>query len=426
MAMRQRTLPAAEETPGARAIAPAIALSRSDAGWCLLIAGLYVVFTALAAWYYHLVPDRLMTLAEQIMRGRLDSPAFENTVDTVAFGGRFYLAVGPLQPLLYLPFTFVPALAGAAGYIVGAALGIVTACLSLPLVRAWGATPATDRWLATFTALGSLLVYVSVFGDIYYLAQVVSFLALAAFLIEWARARRPAVLGILLGISFLARATTVLAAIPFGLALLLGRRAGVAGGVPEQGLRMLRGNAGRVVTFGVPLAVGIAVYGVYNWARFGSVTETGYGISLLTDPALDARRAIGVFSIRHVAENLRLALLTGFDVTGSIPFFVANPYGLSMLLVSPALLTSLRAGFAPATRVVWAAAAIVAVPVFLYYGGGFVQYGFRYSLDFTPFVVALMAAGSARRFGRLDRALIVFSIASVTYGIIWHVRGGTG
>jgi hypothetical protein len=29
-------------------------------------------------------------------------------------------------------------------------------------------------------------------------------------------------------------------------------------------------------------------------------------------------------------------------------------------------------------------------------GGGFIQYGFRYYLGFTPFLVALMAIGSRR------------------------------
>ena len=92
-----------------------------------------------------------------------------------------------------------------------------------------------------------------------------------------------------------------------------------------------------------------------------------------------------------------------------------------MLVVSPALLTSLWAGFRePRARLLWIAAGLVAIPVFLYYGGGFVQYGFRYSLDFTPFLVALVAMGSSRWMGRPERALVLFSIASVAYGVLWH------
>jgi hypothetical protein len=405
-------------------------LSRDDLGWCVLVAAIYLIFTALAARYYRLEPDRLMILADQIAHGRLDSPELQGTVDTVAIGGRYYLAVGPLQPVVYLPFVAVPALWGAAGYLVGAVLGIVTAWLSLPLVRAWGARPPADRWLATFTALGSLLLYVSVFGDLYYLAQVESFLALTLFLIEWATRRRPVVLGALLGLSFLARATTVLAGIPFGLALLVaawrrrreatGDRSSDAPVATPSVLRLLEPG----LLFAAPLLGALVVYAAYNWARFGSFTETGYGISLLTDASLAARRAIGVFSIQHVPENVRLAFLAGFDLTPTFPFIQANPYGLSMLLVSPALLLAVRAGFRPPVRVLWAAALLVAIPIFLYYGGGFIQYGFRYSLDFTPFLIALMAFGSRGHIGRVDRALIVFSIVSVTFGVIWHVRGG--
>lgn len=62
----------------------------------------------------------------------------------------------------------------------------------------------------------------------------------------------------------------------------------------------------------------------------------------------------------------------------------------------------------------------MAIPVFLYYGGGYVQYGFRYSLDFTPFLVVLMALGSGRWKGPVERLLILASIVSVAYGVLWH------
>jgi hypothetical protein len=94
---------------------------------------------------------------------------------------------------------------------------------------------------------------------------------------------------------------------------------------------------------------------------------------------------------------------------------------MSMLLVSPALLASLRAGVQDRTaRLLWAATGLVAIPVFLYYGGGYVQYGFRYSLDFTPFLVALMAIGSRRWMGWPERLLVLASIGSILFGIAWY------
>jgi hypothetical protein len=126
------------------------------------------------------------------------------------------------------------------------------------------------------------------------------------------------------------------------------------------------------------------------------------------------RRAQGLFSLAQVPENLRLFLLAMPRISASFPFAIPSQYGMSMLLVSPALLTSLWAGFRDrSAQLLWIAAGLVALPVFFYYGGGFVQYGFRYSLDFTPFLIALMAVGSRRWTGALERLLIVVSIVSV-------------
>ena len=220
--------------------------------------------------------------------------------------------------------------------------------------------------------------------------------------------RRPILLGVCLGVSFLARPTTVLAAIPFGLYLIWTRRSG------------LRAMARSAAAFGLPIAGAIAAYGWFNWVRFGSPFETGYGISLLTQ-SLQDRRAQGLFSIVQIPENLRLALLALPDRTSQFPFFAASANGMSMALVSPALVASLWAGFRDHTaRLLWIAAFLVAAPVFLYYGGGFVQYGFRYSLDFTPFLVALMAIGSHRWIGWPEKLLVLVGIGSVIAGIRWY------
>jgi hypothetical protein len=125
----------------------------------------------------------------------------------------------------------------------------------------------------------------------------------------------------------------------------------------------------------------------------------------------------------QIPENVKLAFFQLPNRIDHFPFFGPSPYGMSMLLVSPALLTSLWAGFRDRTAgLLWAATAFVAVPVFLYYGGGYVQYGFRYSLDFTPFLVALMAIGSRRWIGWPERFLVLASIASVLVGIYWYAK----
>jgi hypothetical protein len=367
----------------------------------------YLAATALAIWTFHPVADRMMVLAERLVHGRLDSPSFAGTVDSVVIDGRTYLAVGPLQVVPYLPFVPIPGLQGLARYVVALVPGLLSAWLALPLARAYGASGSVAYWIAGFTAFGTLLFYVSVFGDFYYLAHAEAFLALTVLLLEWAGRRRPLVIGLAFAFAFLARPTTILAALPFAVALLLDR--------PRR--------PWTVVAFAFPIAAGFAIYAGYNWARFGSPFEAGYALSHITEPTLIARRALGVFSPAQIPENIRLALFQGFTLRPRPPFLIPDPHGLSMLLVSPGLLIALRAGFRrPLARLLWIATGLVAIPIFLFYGGGYVQYGFRYSLDFTPFLIALMALGTTARFGRPERAVIAVSIASVTLGILWHAR----
>jgi hypothetical protein len=382
---------------------------RGDVLFVLAVFAAYVVATAAAIHFRGLDPDRMMTVAERALAGHLDSSTFKGTVDSVEVGGRYYLALGPLQLAAYIPFAAIPDLHRVGGFIAGLLFGIPAAWLALPLARAYGAKGATAYWIAGFTAFGSLLFWTSVFGVPYYLAHVQAFLALTLFLLEWNGKRRPVLLGLCLGVAFLARPTTILAAIPFGAGLLWERRA-------QLGAVTLRAAA-----FALPIAVAIAIYGWYNWVRFGSPLESGYSISVLQVPWLAEVRSHGLFSPWHIPANIYFSMLEPPDFSGRFPFIGPSAVGMSMLLVSPALLTSVYAGFRDRTaRLLWLTAGVVAVPVFLYYGGGLVQYGFRYSLDFTPFLVALMAMGSDRWAGRRERILVLVSIASVAIGIWWY------
>ena len=72
--------------------------------------------------------------------------------------------------------------------------------------------------------------------------------------------------------------------------------------------------------------------------------------------------------------------------------------------------------------VLWGAVFLTAMPVFMYYGGGGAStYGYRYAMDFVPFLLALVAVALKSHFGSLERALIGLSVVFVCYGFIWQV-----
>ena len=64
---------------------------------------------------------------------------------------------------------------------------------------------------------------------------------------------------------------------------------------------------------------------------------------------------------------------------------------------------------------------LVLIPTLLYYGGGWLQYGYRYFLDSVPFVVALCGLAAVRQ-GRIGRgwlALIAFGTVVMAASVYW-------
>jgi hypothetical protein len=105
-----------------------------------------------------------------------------------------------------------------------------------------------------------------------------------------------------------------------------------------------------------------------------------------------------------------------------------DPIGLSLLLTSPAYLLALPALLDWRSRVVAGAAlAVLAVALadLMHFSQGWVQFGYRFSNDFAPFAVVLVAIGIARlRSGWLAIALVAASIVVNAWGVYWGVTLG--
>lgn len=348
-----------------------------------------------------------MKVVMSFLSGHPDSGLPPDTLDTATVAGKTFLVISPLPLVPFALFAPFPPLWEFARWAIPAGFGIGAAWLMLPLARRYGPGGTTTLWLATLGAFGTLLWTLAIKGNFYYLAQVQAMFFSLIALIEWRGRRRAWVVAVALGLSGLARPTTLLAAIPFGVALLLESRDRVR----------------TAIAFGLPLLATVGLTALYDAARFGSPFETGYGISTLHRPTLIDARAKGVFSLRHIPQNLYYLFLRGFDHVSRFPFFAPDSFGHSILLTTPAVLIAVSAGIRSRTVVLlWSATILIAIPLLLYYGGGgFTTYGYRYALDLMPFVLALVAIGAGYHFGRLEKLLMVMSVGFVGYGVLWAI-----
>lgn len=291
-----------------------------------------------------------------------------------------------------------------------------------------------DLWLTLLFAFGSVNYFVSVRGEVWYTAHVVGVLCLLLFLHGSLGARWPLVAGLALGFAMASRVALVMA-FPIFLAELWrvrvrplpdsDKRPG-----PWERLRGApwRGWLGPLLRFGVPLvAVGLLLLW-HNAARFDSPFEFGH--RYLDIFWKERIWEWGLFDVHYLPRNLAAAFTLLPHLQPEPPYLLISRHGLSLLFVTPALALLLWPRVrGPWHRPLWGSVAAMAAMVLFYQNTGFVQFAYRFSLDFTPLLVLLIALGG-RPISRTVKVLILWGVlinllGAVTFGIWPELYGRT-
>jgi hypothetical protein len=357
-------------------------------------------------------------LADALLHGRwwlTEAPSWLNELLPCG-DGRYCVVYPPLPAILSLPLVpFFPT--AVAQVVMSRIAGGASAGVLFWALRAYGA-PRSYAVLGTIlSAFGTTLFFSSVDGRAWYAAHAVSMLFLAAAFGLAARGRGPWRIGGFLGLSALAR-LPVAAASP-ALAWLEARRSGA-------GYR--RALIG-VILGGLPFAL---VYVGYNLLRWGTPLDAGYARLVEDDFFFDH----GLFSPLYLVRHLVAIFIQMPDFVGGTPFFLLPRYlGMSLFLTTPAFLwafIALREVRRDAVVGATALAALLALlPDILHGTVGFQQFGYRFSIDAQPFLVALAISGDGLSRGVWRRrptlifiVAILLSLAVNIYAMVGITRFG--
>lgn len=353
-------------------------------------------------------------LADAFLRGRtwVHSIDLIGPWDRINVDGRTYVPFAPLPALVFMPFVAVLGVErlSSAQQLVDALLAAGCVVLGYLVITRFGGTVRRDRlWLTALFAFSTPILSITMRGGPWHEGQLLATICSLAAILEASGRRRAILLGALGGSAFLARSPTILA-----LPLYVWTAA------TDGGTRPFTRSAARataLVAAGAVPAVAFALW--YNAARFGSPFESGYALATLP-PFLEALREQGLFSLAHVPRNLEYFLLHR-PVLGRPPLYVRpDGLGLSVFITSPGLLVG--AGARPADRFLIACALTalaVFIPSLLYYGGGWIQAGFRYFLDAIPFLLPVVAAGSRTGLGMGWKLVIAAGILVNLWTVPW-------
>ena len=349
-------------------------------------------------------------LAVSFLNGRLHIANPPSWLTEFAFAdGKAYVYFDPFPAVFLLP------LAAIWGLTVNLAkVSIVVGACNVALMRlavgALGVQRSTANWCALLFGLGTVHFYASWYGNTWMLAHLLAVAALTLAWIEGLRAANPYLLGLFCAIAATSRSPAALGTPVFFL-IALHRRPQMA----------------TAVKFALPLAATGLLLGIYNFARFGDFLNNGY---LLANQAL-LNPEHGSFSWRYIGRNVYQYFLRIPELSASWPYLILTDHGLSLLATTPAVLLLFRRGWsahAPDAkllgRLALAACAMTFALYLCYFWDGWRQFGSRYTLDFTPFLIVALALRNDPRPG-LWRwplpTLVALSIAVNVWGT-WYWR----
>ena len=363
-------------------------------------------------------------LADAFLHGRVWLDVRLGYQDVILRDGHIYVPFAPFPAIALMPIVaiFGPVIADQWETAINAVLAASCVGLAWWFCARLGVKQITDRiWLILLIGFSTPIWWVTTRGGVWHTGQLIATILTLACLIELCGSRRAWLIGLLAGAAFLTRAPLAFA-IPFYALLLAGDRIWEPRRWPWR------------AWMGLALGVlpSLAFFFWYNAARFGSPLESGYDLALL--PAwLEAQREHGLFSTYHIPMNIDYLFLHLPTFSLSFPFLTPDGLGMSIFLTSPGLLYAARAPWR-ASRTWWlgGAALVVLIPTLLYYGGGWLQYGYRYALDSIPFVWALCVMAAVRdeerrasvglggtSIGLGWRLLILFGVLVGADGVYW-------
>jgi hypothetical protein len=337
-----------------------------------------------------------------------------------------YVSFPPFPAVVMLPFVAVAHLRfnDVLFTAIWAAANPVLLFLLLGRLRARGYSKRSvfdDLWLTVMFGVGSVYYFASVIGQVWFTAHVIAVTCVIGYVYASLDAARPLLAGLCVGLGFATR-TPLGFMVPFFL--LEAVRA--TGGwdrlfrLRKEGLPP--GLVGKLARFAIPAGAVLAILLVLNYLRFEQFTEFGH--KYLNIGWQERMQRWGSFNYHFLSRNLTCALLLMPRILAAYPYVKVSEHGMSMLITTPALAyTVAPKEKSPLAPGLWLSILLTALPSLLYQNSGFLQFGYRFSLDYIIFFVVLLAVGG-RKLSWTWKAMIIFGVGVNLFGAIVFDRFG--
>ncbi len=346
----------------------------------LLIALGLILIIPVTLKNYRSADQHFADQSQQFLHGKLYLSR-HYPMDTVIKNGRDYWPQGPFPSVVIMPFQLIFGPRVVQNSLHGILL-IILAILLYRLARLKRFDQESAFYLTAAFLLASPVIGIIVSPSSPFFAHLIDLILLVALLIELETKKRPIIMGVLGGAIL---ATRILSTCIIGVILILVYK---------------KGRLRSLTPFLAPIFIAVILIGWFNYARFGSIWETGYAISNFA-AYYEPVRTYGLLSPHHIITNFYYYFLISLSpvIKNSyhlvFPYVTYNDEGLSFFIVAPFFVYSLKSlqQKKPLIVPLWIATGITLFLLMLYGGTGWRQFGPRYTADFLPLLYLLTLYG---------------------------------
>ena len=361
--------------------------------------------------------NNFVRLADAVLHGRLHLTENISWLELAPYQGRYYIIPPPLPAILLLPLVAIYGLT-TDQTIVSIFFGSLNVSLAYLTVKSLTNNRSIQIASAVMFGFGTIHWWVATSGAVWMFSLTVSVTFLFIAIILTLNKANPFFSGLSLGASYWTRLPTVLS-LPFFIIMYSDEWHKKN----DTNNILKRINIKPLFFLGLGVGIFVVLNALYNLIRFDTPFDASY--YLMTGIFDEPWYQEGYFNIKYIPRHLKVIFAGMPRLIDEFPYITPSWNGMAIWLTTPAFIYAFFTGIRNRLAIgCWISIALIAFVDFCHGTWGFSQFGYRYALDFYPFLFLLTVKGIGDELKWHHKALISLGILVNLWGVLWINKFG--
>lgn len=328
--------------------------------------------------------------------------------ELVKWQGKLYVVYPPMPAILLMPFVAIFGISFHQSWL-SIFLAAANVSLSYLVFLKIFKNKQLSLWGSLLYAFGTIQWFHAEVGSAWYIAHIAAMFFVWLAILETVTKKRLLLVGLFIGAAYLSRLPAILAVV-FPLVYLFDKF------LVFQRNKFPKIDFKNCLLLGLGILPAVTLNFLYNYFRFGTFYDIAYSLLPVFD---EPWYKYGLFSIYNIPTHLIEALTALPKFIPYPPFVIPSLNVLAIWFTTPAFILALFANFKNRMAIACLFTIItISLPALMHGNNGFSQFGYRYLMDFYPFLLILTVSGAGDKIKWWIILLSILSIAVNLWGVI--------